>query len=150
CPAPTADSDVDSLSPTTNFGGSTTLRVKSGSQIQNGYLRFDLSGVVGQIQSASLGLMANSSSSLGFSVGGVGDTTWGETTITYANAPSIGSTVNSSGAVTSGNRASVDVASLVAPAQGGLVSFGLNGSATQINLSSRESATPPPPTIVLG
>src|SRR5438132_3406636 len=94
--------------------------------------------------------MANSGSRLGFSVGGVGDTTWGETTITYANAPSIGSTVNSSGAVTSGNRASVDVASLVAPAQGGLVSFGLNGSATQINLSSRESATPPTLTIVVG
>src|SRR5207245_10154999 len=45
---PVADAYVDSLSPSTPFGGNLTLRAKNApDQILNSYLRFDLSGVVG-------------------------------------------------------------------------------------------------------
>jgi hypothetical protein len=149
--SPVADSYVNSGSPTTNFGTSTVLRVAGGSTTMTTYLRFDLSKVTGSIQGASLKLMANSSSSLGFSAFGVADTSWGETTITYANAPPLAATATgSSGPITTGSWASVEIGGLAAPAQGGLLTVALTSSGTQESLASRESATPPQLVLTIG
>jgi PKD repeat protein len=148
---PQADSYVSSANPTTNYGTSTVLRVAGGSTIMRSYLRFDLSGLTGSIQSASLSILANSSTSLGFSGYGVSDNSWGETTINYANAPATAASASgSSGPITSGSWASVDVTSLAGPAEGGLLSVALTGSGTQESLASRNSANPPQLVITLG
>ncbi|HTG42115.1 MAG TPA: DNRLRE domain-containing protein, partial [Methylomirabilota bacterium] len=147
---PVADSYVDNQVVDSNFGGNASLRVKNLSgAIMNSYLRFDLSNVVGQVQSASLSLMP-SANNPGFSASGVSDNGWGETTITFTNAPTMGAVVTSSGAMTAGVRGGADVSTLVAPAEGGLLSLGLTGSGGQINLASRETLTPPQMTIVVG
>ncbi|MEA2566344.1 MAG: hypothetical protein QOD49_1521, partial [Actinomycetota bacterium] len=118
----------------------------------NTYLKFDLSGVVGTIQSATLTLTPASSGGVGFSVWRVGDSSWGETTITFANAPA--SDASSSGSVpgplTSGTPVSISIATLAAGAQGGPLSIALTTTGTQESLASRESATPPTLTVVVG
>ena len=149
--SPVADSYVSSASPTTNYGTSTVLRVAGGTTTMRSYLRFDLSGLTGVIQGASLKLLANSSTSLGFSAYGVADTTWGEKTVTYATAPALAVTSSgSSGPITAGSLASIEIASLAAPAAGGLLSVGLTGTGTQESLASRESATPPQLVLTIG
>jgi PKD repeat protein len=149
---PVADSYVDSFNPLVTNGSGTTVRVKNGTdgQIMNSYLRFNLSGISGTVQSASLSLVPTISTSSKFTSYGVADNTWGELTIDYANAPPIGQAAGSSGALTAGVRASVDVSTLVSPAEGSLLSIGLKGAGTQTPFGSRESATPPQLTIVVG
>jgi PKD repeat protein len=146
---PVADSYVDVASPGVNYATNPALRLQSANAL-SGYLRFDLSNVVGSIQSASLSLQQTAGTGAGFSVSGVSDNTWGETTITYTNAPSMGAIIGSSGVLSVGIRGSVNVSALVAPAQGGLVSFGLATTGGQISLASRETLTPPQLTIVVG
>ncbi len=146
---PIADAYVNPSIPTTNRGTATSLYVNSSGTAS--YLKFDLSNVVGQIQSATLGVLSNTTTgSQGFGVAGVADTTWDEYAIVYDTAPDMGAVVNSSGPLTSGVYGSADVDSLVAPAQGGLLSLGLTGYAGTINLASRETTTPPTLTIVVG
>ena len=55
--APAHDAHVYSASPTTSYGGVNTLRVRGNpSGFYNSYLKFDVSGVVGGVQSAVLRL----------------------------------------------------------------------------------------------
>jgi PKD repeat protein len=139
-----ADAYVSSAKSTTNYGSATTLRVASGSTIMNSYLRFDLSGLPGTIQSATLRIYANSSGSTGYDVYTVANSSWGENSITYANAPPMGSTSSgSSGALTGGTWTSVDLSGLAAAAQGGPLSIGLRTTGSQRSLASRETSTPP-------
>lgn len=149
---PVADSYVSSSTPTTNYGTSTTLRVQSGSAALTSYLRFDLSGVLGQIQDARLLVYSNSTGPAGFDVFGVASTTWGETTINYNNAPPIGSPTGiSSGPITTGSWSSVNVTTLASAAHGGLFSLALGPSAsTQRSFASRESAFAPQLILTVG
>ena len=148
---PLADAYVDSSAPDTNFGSGTALRVSGGTTVRRSYLRFDLSGIVGQIESASLRIAANSTSSLGYSAWGVVDTLWGELAITDTNAPGLdASAIGVSGPIIAGTLSSVEIRLLAEAAQGGLMSVGLTGTGTQQNLASRESATPPQLVLTIG
>ncbi len=71
------------------------------------------------------------------------DNTWGETTITDANAPPFGATkLGSSGKITAGTWTSVDVTSAITG--NGTYSIGLSTTgSTAVSLSSREGANPP-------
>ncbi len=141
-----ADAYVDSSNPTTNYGTSTTLRTDA-SPIVNSYLRFNVQGTSGPVTKATLKIHANSSLSAGYQVHAVADNTWGETTINYNNAPALGSTINTSGAVSTGTWVSVDVTSFITG--NGTYSFGLNStSSTALSLSSRESGANAPQLIV--
>ncbi len=133
---------MDASKSTTNYGTSAALRV-DGSPVVRSYLTFDVTGVSGAVTSATLRIYANSNQSVGFDVYPVADTSWGETTITDANAPPFGSTVlGSSGKVTANSWTSVDVTSAVNG--NGLVSFGLStANSTALSLSSRTGANPP-------
>jgi hypothetical protein len=138
---PVADSWVNSQRPSGNYGSASTLRI-DGSPVWHAYLRFDLRSVTGTVTAAQLQLYPNSSSKAGLSVHPVANTTWGEKSITAANAPSIGSAAVSSGSLKAGTTAKIDVGSLVSA--GGLVSLALtDNDATAINLASRESSHPP-------
>ena len=137
---PVADGYTDSSTPTSNYGTSTSLRF-DGSPVVRSYLRFDLSGVSGTITRATLRVYANTASSAGYSVGGT-TTTWTESGLTAANAPSVGASVGGSGSIMAGSWTSVDVTALLAGNQLGLALSGLN--ATAVRLSSRESGATAP------
>jgi chitodextrinase len=108
-----ADVYVNSSYPTTNYGSATVWRVDASPDL-HAYLRFTVQGLAGySIQSAYLKVYANTSSNLGISALTVADNSWGENTVTYNTAPSLGSLINSSGAITSGSWVTIDVSSYV-------------------------------------
>jgi hypothetical protein len=110
---PSADAYVIASAPSTNDGTATNLRVDS-SPITRSYVRFVVSGLNGAVvQSAKLRLFTNSSNTTGYTVKSLSDNTWTETGITYANAPTPGSSLGTSPAVVSGQWAQVDISSYV-------------------------------------
>ncbi len=143
---PTADAYVDSSKQTKNFGTLTTLRT-DGSPVVNSYVIFNVQGISGTVSNATLRVFANSGSSTGYSVQSVSDTSWGETTITFANAPAMGGSAGSSGSFNSNLWTSVNVTSLVSG--NGLVSFALTSSnSTAVSYASLESGANAPQLVV--
>ncbi len=138
---PVADAHVNAAFPTTNYGTALELRA-DGSPVKRSYLRFNVAGLAGSVSKAVLRLYAKSSSSNGITVSTVADNTWGETTITYGNAPAVGSALGTSAAIATGTWIAVDVTSYVKG--NGTYSFALtNGKATAIALASREAGNKP-------
>jgi len=138
---PVADASVLAARPTTNQGNVATLRLDASPDI-NSYLRFNVQGVTGGVTQATLRLYSQSTSGTGYSVHQVADTSWGETTINYNNAPALGSVINNSGAISSGSYIEVDVTSYITG--NGLVSFGLNtADSNLLQFHSREGANDP-------
>jgi hypothetical protein len=119
-----------------------------GSPPVNSYLRFTVQGLGGSsISQAQLLIHANSSSSSGLSAMTVADNTWGENTITYANAPAMGSTLGTSPPVIGGTWIAFEVTSYVT--HEGTFSFEISTSGvTAISLSSRESGTDAPQLVI--
>jgi len=144
---PVADAHVRSDIPGTNYGGASGLLV-DGSPVTNAYLRFNVSVPTGEtVTKATLRVYTTSSSGSGLTVHGVSNTTWGESSITYSNAPAIGAQVGASGSYPGNGYVSVDVTQLVT--QGGLVSMAIKRSSTSSNTyASREAASNRPQLIV--
>jgi parallel beta-helix repeat protein len=137
---PVADSYVESSRPTRNNGARNVVRV-DGSPIIDTYLRFNVQGAT-DFSSAKLRLFYNTSSNSGIQVRPVLDTTWGETTITYANAPDFGAVAGTSPGGTAGTWVEVSISGLVT--QNGLISLAVTGpGSTAISIGSRESANDP-------
>jgi chitodextrinase len=133
-----ADTYVNSGSPTSNYGSATVWRV-DGSPDLHAYLRFTVQGLAGyQIQQAYLLVFANSSSSVGINALTVAENSWGENTVTYETAPTLGNLLGSSTAFTSGSWVTFDVTPYVTGE--GTYSFGITtpGSST-ISFASKES-----------
>ena len=142
--APVADSYVTSDQPAANFGLATQLQVNGSSPIKRTYLRFNLALPSGaQVQSATLRVYTSvSSSTQGFYAFDVPDDSWGETTLTYGNAPAFGSQLAWSGAwSTAGYRDVVLPASAIA---NGANSLGLSNTSTYYKpFDSREGTNKP-------
>ena len=137
---PIADSYVDASIATANYGTLTQLRF-DGSPVVKTYIMFDLSGVSGTVVKATLRIYANTASTAGYAVGGTA-TTWTETGLTAGNAPAVGVSVGSSGAIAAGTWTTVDVTALVGI---GKLSAALSGiNSTAVRLSSRESGATAP------
>jgi hypothetical protein len=79
-----ADAGVLQSSPTTNFG--TTSRLDVDDPGEQAYIRFNVTGVTGAIQNATLRLFVTNSSSNGPGLYGTANT-WTETSITWNNRP---------------------------------------------------------------
>ncbi len=141
-----ADSYVNSSTPSTNYGTSTQIRV-DGSPIVNSYLRFSVQGLAGSVTKVTLRIYANSSLSGGYVVHSVADNTWSESTITYSNAPAIGGSLGSSGAVSSNTWTSVDITPYITG--NGSWSIALAApSTTALSLASRESGANVPQLVI--
>jgi len=140
--APAADSYVGASTPTSNFGTQTQVRI-DGSPMMRTFLRFSVTGVTGPVSSAVLRIYANSAQTTGYDLYPVANSTWGETTITDANAPPFGAAkLGSSGKIAAGTWTSVDVTSAISG--NGTYSFGLSTTnSTAVSFSSREGANPP-------
>jgi hypothetical protein len=136
---PVADTYVQANRRTSNFGKASALRA-DGSPTTTTYLRFAVSVPAGEtVTAATLRMYATDSSTSGFTVHGVADTTWGETTTTYADAPAIGASIRSSGGYRARTYVSVDVTPLVTAA--GSVSLAVRRSSSTVNgYNSREAA----------
>jgi hypothetical protein len=129
-----ADSYVDSSKSTSNYGSSTTLYADV-NPAKRSYFLFDVQGISGSVQRATLSIAGKSSSPV--AVFAVSDTSWGEQSITWSNAPSLGSALGSLSFPASGGRASIDVSSTVKSS--GKVSFALTSAAPSgARFSSRE------------
>ena len=83
--------------------------------VENAYVRFDTTSVPNRpIVSATMKVYSTSASTTtGYTVKAVSDTTWGETTITYNNAPAMGSTVATVPSTTINTYSSATVTSAV-------------------------------------
>ncbi len=139
---PSADSYTDASNPTVNNGILTQLRIDN-SPVVNSYLRFDVQGLSGAVTKATLRVYANSSSSAGYQVYGIPDTSWGETTITFNNAPPFGSVVGSMGAFSAGTWTTVDITPLITG--NGTFSLALTGNnGTAVSFVSREGGANAP------
>jgi hypothetical protein len=136
---------VDSSQPTAYFGTITQIRV-DGSPTLVSYLKFNLQGL-STVSSAKLRIFANSAHSTGFSVRPVVDTSWGETTINFSNAPATGAAAGSSGGIVAGTWIEIDITSLVTG--NGQLSLALTTtSSTALSLASRESGVNAPQLVV--
>jgi len=146
---PTDDAYVNANQPTSNFGTATTLRMKQSTPVINSYLKFTVSGVTGQIQSAKIRMTVTVASSSGGSVYSVSNnylgtsTPWIETGLNYNNAPTVSGTPwDTEGSVTVGQIVELDVTPAITG--NGTFSFGLkNSSTTTVQYSSEEGATKP-------
>jgi photosystem II stability/assembly factor-like uncharacterized protein len=146
---PPHDAWVRSSSPSSNFGSTSELRVRSGSQTIRSYLKFDVSGVSGAIQSAKLRLRVIDAGPSGGSVFSVSNnfagtsTPWSESGLTWNNAPAVGgSALAGIGAVSINTWVEVDVTSAVTG--NGTFSFAVSGNSSNVvDYSSSEGANPP-------
>jgi mannan endo-1,4-beta-mannosidase len=141
------DAFVNQRAPTTNYGSSLTLKARS-SPARNIYLRFNVQGLTGPIQRATLRVYARTDSALGYDVRALADNSWKEKTLTYQNAPApSGGLLFSSGPFQRNMWVAVDVTPLIAG--NGNWSFVLTGrDRTTLKLSSRESGDHAPQLVI--
>ena len=138
---PLADAYVKAANPTTNYGTATTLRTDA-SPVVRSYLRFSVQGLSTSIKHVTLRIFVNSNSNTGYVVNSVTDNTWTEAGINFNNAPSVGGTFGSSGSVTGGTWATIDITPYITG--NGTYNLALTStSSTEISLSSREASSKP-------
>jgi methionine-rich copper-binding protein CopC len=136
------DAFVRSNNTTSNAGSDPALRLRAGDPEYRSFLRFQVSGLTGNVTSATLRVFCTDESDDGGSVYGV-STSWTESGITWSNAPALsGSPLDSLGAINSGTWAEYDVTTHVTG--DGTYAFGLSSaSGNSVYFSSREGANPP-------
>src|SRR5919109_725440 len=144
---PPADAYVSAAKPKANYGSTTRLKADA-TPTMDTFVRFSGGSLTGQITRATLWLYGVTSSSEGYSIHAVSDTSWNESSITYANAPLIPpTTVGSAGGFGSGTWTTVDVTSIISAA--GAANLAVTSPATSaLNFSSREAGTKSPVLVV--
>lgn len=144
---PVADAHVRRDQPSSNFGGSSNLRV-DGDPPSNAYLRFEVTVPEGErVTKATLRVFANQQSGSGISAHRVADNGWEESEITWDNAPAIGDKVGGAGGYSANTYVSVDVTAMVTAS--GPVSMAIKRSSSTSNtFSSRNAAANPPQLVV--
>jgi hypothetical protein len=152
---PPHDAWVRASSPSSNFGERPELRVRGGNQTTRSYLKFDVSGVTGPIQSATLRLRVIDAGPDGGSVFSVSNnfantsTPWTESGLTWNNAPALsGSALDAAGPVVTNTWLELDVTTAVTG--NGTFSFALSGSSNNVvDYSSSEGANSPQLVVVV-
>jgi hypothetical protein len=155
--APVHDAYVRLSSPAQSYGSTSSLlqRLTDGETIYT-YLKFNVTGVSGTIQSAKLRLYVNNAGDDGGSVHAVSNNyigsadPWAEGGLNWGNAPTItGTALSAAGAVIIDTFIELDVTAAITG--NGVFSFGLkNASSDAVGYSSKEDANPPQLVIVTG
>ena len=148
---PTDDAYVRSgASESTNFGISTTLRVRqTSSDVLNTYLKFNVGGLSSSVTNAKLRLKVVDAGADGGSLHVVSNdyegiaTPWTEAGLLWTNAPAISSSpLHSIGTATNGSIIEIDVTAVVTG--NGIYSFGIKtASSDAVHYQSKEGATKP-------
>ncbi|GJM40800.1 MAG: hypothetical protein DHS20C20_10820 [Ardenticatenaceae bacterium] len=97
--------------PTSNYGTATILGTDNAPDILS-LLKFDVAGLDGSVASATLRVFITSGNAE-FNVAQVADNSWAQTSVTYNTAPTVGSVIDSSGAISSGTWVEIDVTSYI-------------------------------------
>jgi len=147
---PAHDGYVKSSTPTTSYGSITALRVRKGSsETLTFYIKFEVSDLIGPIESAKLLLYVTDASNDGGGVYAVSNnylgtnTAWVQSGLNWNNAPAISGTVlGSAGAVAVGNWVEIEVTAAVTG--NGVYSFGVkNNSSDAAYYGSKETSNRP-------
>ncbi|MGH7598390.1 MAG: DUF7594 domain-containing protein, partial [bacterium] len=148
---PTNDAYVKSLNATGNFGAATELRVEmnNASDLSISYLKFNVAGMGGPVESAKLRLRCTDPSTQGGSIFSVSNnyqgnsSLWVESGLNWNNAPVIaGSALSSLASVSAGQTVELDVTPAIIG--NGVYSFAIkNNSPNAVLYSSKEGAHPP-------
>lgn len=156
--APTNDAYVAQAKPRNVFGAKPILQVKDAAKDVNTYVKFNVSGLGGTVQSATLRLWVKEPGPDGGRVYAVSPfllnttTLWLETGLKWNNAPAIsGAPLDSVGNAVKGQWVELDVTSAVVAALGdnGRVSLAIaNDSRNLVVYSSKEGPHPPELVIV--
>src|SRR4051812_9125983 len=140
----TDDTYISQAARTTNYGSA--LSMTSGgatNKVKRVYLRFTVSGIPAgaTVTGARIVLTALNSSGVKPSLKRQTTGTWTESTLTYANAPALGTSITSPPAVKVGP-VTFQVQNIVQ--SNGTFAFGIaQGSSKETNWATKESATPP-------
>ena len=144
-----ADTYSAAEAPSANFGTLTTLTPQATPK-HRAYLRFDVALPAGAlVTTATLRVRATAAGgSDGIDLRGVSDNTWGETTLTYANAPAVApSRVAHAAGYGAGTTLTLNATALVT--QPGLVSMALTApGSTPQTFASREASVNQPQLVV--
>jgi hypothetical protein len=134
---PSADAFVSAARRRHNFGAKQLLTIDA-APVKRAYVRFDLRALVGTISSATIRFFAFTHSRKGYAVH-LGGTRWGESSLTYSNAPRFSRVHGRSGQIHARAWTSVDVTGLAKP--GKTLSLVLTNPARRgLRLASREYA----------
>jgi len=150
----TDDSFILDNSVNENKGADRSISIKNVTK-KVGLVKFDLTGVSGQVISAKLELTSSNNSSGGnVSVYSVSGDNWNESTVTYSNAPAQGSLLGSSSLGGSGTVYNIDVSSFVITESNGdkVVSLWLNDNLSngdRFDFYSKEASGDTGPKLIL-
>jgi hypothetical protein len=147
--APTADADCQATSPNANRGSSTNL-TSDGDPLTVTYLKFDLGAIAaGSITKAVLRMKVSNPSTGTHSVRLATSSSWTESTITYANRPSLGSALAGFHPGTSNAWIEVDLTAALQAKAGQTVTLGIDTtSADGFVFNARESSVDRPTLVV--
>jgi hypothetical protein len=152
---PIADSYVSTSNLAGNYGTQTTMKVREGagdatSPNYRTYLKFDVSGVGTSVSEFKLKLFVTDASANLESVYLVADSSWGETTITYTNAPAIaGTAIGTTQAAPVGAYVTITLDPTKFPTGTSTLTLAIKSSSTDsFVVSSREDPTNKPQLIV--
>lgn len=147
--SPTADSYVNAVYPTSNYGTASTLQV-DGNPIKIIYMKFDLSSLSGKtIASAKLRFYVTNTSSSTQNVKRVSSTSWTETGLTYSSRPTLGTLVSSFVGGPSGVWKEVDITSAVKEKLGTLLSLAVDSTGSDgLDFSSKNSSSNRPQLLI--
>lgn len=139
---PTADSYVDSKSPNRNYGANTSIYAQ-GTPIRRGYIRFNVTGISSQVESAILRVTSGITGPSGGALHKISNNSWTEAGLTYKNAPAV--TVTELSRVSSvSNKQAYEFNVTAAITGPGTYNFALvSDSDVAAKYASRESSTPP-------
>jgi peptidoglycan/xylan/chitin deacetylase (PgdA/CDA1 family) len=140
--SPTADAEVRSDSPNTNYGKANTMHVVN-SPIRNIYYKFDLTPLAGKnISQAKMNVQITNTSANTIQIKSVSSINWAENTITYTNRPSISSIVLNTLNPAKTGTYSIDLTSFIASNSGKVVSFAFVSNGTDsVSINSKEAST---------
>ncbi len=145
--SPVADSYVEERFPNATHGSEDRIHVDAHFP-QMAYLRFDLTGLTGVVQSAIIELKVKNASNTGGTIHSVSNTSWDENTLTFNNRPIIdGPALDTLGSVVKNEIVQVDVTQAING--GGLYSFAIvTDSSNGVQYQSREGVTGMPTLII--
>jgi glucose/arabinose dehydrogenase len=138
---PDQDARVEQANSGTNYGSSSSLLVRGGtSLVAESYLRFQVSGITGPIQSAKLRVRALSNGTVDGPAVFTASNTWSQSTINWNTRPARDTTViGDVGAIAANATVDYDVKPVVS--SNGTITFALIGTSTDgVDFASRENS----------
>lgn len=152
---PIDDAHVKSSSPTSNYGSLATIQIRETSEPRyHGYFKFEVAGLTGVVQSATLRLYVTDASNDGGSVYAVSNNyadnsgEWLESGLNWNNAPTLPATpLDAAGVTTAGQWVELDVTTAVSG--NGTFSFGLSSNSSDSAIYSSSEGSNPPQLVVV-